>query len=115
MFAPFEHQRRAAPFTLLFRGLFHPLNVFHVLLGVAEVFFELLVELAQRVGPLFLAVSDLIQLFFQASGVLGIEDFRKVLHQQIGHNQADLSGEKLSTRLLHVLPFLNRAENRRIR
>src|SRR3954469_20223681 len=46
VFAPLEHQRRAAALALLVGGLFHPLHVFHVLFRVAEVLGKLFVEAA---------------------------------------------------------------------
>ena len=36
----------------------------------------------------------------------------KVLHQQIGDDQANFGGHKLAADFLRVLPLLNRAENR---
>src|SRR4029077_1178568 len=48
--APLDHQRRATALALLVRGLLHPLDVLHVLLGVAEVLGEALVELGERIG-----------------------------------------------------------------
>src|SRR5579859_6850255 len=74
--APLQDQRRAAPLALLFGRLLHPLDVFHVLLGIAEVFLELFVELAQRVRPLLFAFLYFIQLFFQARRVLKVENVR---------------------------------------
>ena len=113
--APLDHQRRAAAFAHLVGGLLHPLDVFHVLLGVAEVLLELLVEIAERVGPLFLAFFDLVQLFFQPGRVLEIENVLEVLHQQVGHHQPDLGRHEFSAQLLHVLALLDGADNRRVR
>jgi len=44
-----------------------------VLLGVSEIFGKLLVKLRERVVPGLLAFFDLVELFFQARGVLEVE------------------------------------------
>ena len=67
--APLNHQRGAAAFALFVRRLLHTLDVFHVLLGVFEILGEFLVEVGEGVGPLLFAFFDLVEFFFQASGV----------------------------------------------
>ena len=112
--APLQHQRSAAAFALLVGGLLHALDVFHVLFGVGEVLLELVVELLQRVGPLFLAVFDLVEFLFQARRVLRIEDVLEVVDQQIGDDHADLGGDEFSAaagRLVHVLALLDGAQD----
>src|SRR5262249_44203128 len=82
--------------------------------SVAEVFLKLFVKLAQRVSPFLLAFFNFVQLFFQPRRVCGIEDFFKVLDQQIGHHQSRFRWYELAADFLHVLPLLDRRDNRRI-
>ncbi len=89
MLAPLDDQRRAAALALLVRRLLHTLDVFHVLLGVSEILGELLVELSQRVFPLFFSFFNFVELFFEARGVLEIENVLEVFDQQIGDDQAN--------------------------
>src|ERR1044071_2939058 len=112
--APLKHQRRTAPLALLVGGLLHPLHVFHVLFSVAEVLLKLLVELAQRVSPLLLALFNLVQLFFKPRRVSRIKDFFKVLDQKIGHHQPRLRRYELAADLLYVLPLLDGRDNGRV-
>ena len=112
MLAPFDHQRRATFFALLVCGLFHPLDVFHVLLGVLQVLLEFLVELGHGVLPFFFAFFDFVEFFFQTRRVLQIENVAEIFHQQIGDDQSDLGGCEFSSDLLYVLPLLNGGENR---
>ena len=64
MFTPLDYQRRAAQFTFFIRRLLHALDVFHVLLRITEILLEFFVKLGERVGPLFLALFDFVELFF---------------------------------------------------
>src|SRR2546430_3748086 len=86
-----------------------------MLLRIAKVFFELLVEIAEGLSPTFFAFFDFVEFFFEASGVLNIENVGKVLDQQIGYDQSDFRRIKFSSDLLHVLPLLNGAKDRGIR
>ena len=79
-----------------------------------EILFKTLVEVGQRVRPLLLAFFNFVQFFFQASGVLEIENVAEVFHQQIGHDQTDFCGNELATQFLHVLALLDGAENGRV-
>src|SRR5215813_1049499 len=112
--APFEHQRRPTALALLFCGFLHPLDVFHVLFSVTEVFGELFVELAQRISPLLLAFFDFVQFFFESSGVLEVEDIGKVFYQQVGYDEANLSRNEFSAKLLYILAFLDGGKNCRV-
>ena len=71
--------------------LLHPLDVFHVLAGILELFLKVAVEAVQQVGPLLLAFFNVVQLLFQLGRVRDIEDVREILHQQIADHHADLS------------------------
>ena len=86
-----------------------------MLFGIAEVFSEPFVELSQGICPLLFALFNLIQFFFQASGVLHVKNVAEIFDQQIGNHQPDLGRNKLSADLLCVLPLLDRAQDRRIR
>ena len=88
-----------------------------MLFSVGEVLLELVVELPQRVGPLLLAVFDLVEFFFETSRVLRIEYVLEVLNQQIGDDQADFRRDEFSAApgLLHVLALLDRAHDGRVR
>src|SRR5207302_7912811 len=114
VFTPFDDQRRAATLALLVRRLLHPLHVLHVLLGVAEVFLELLIEAAQGVGPLLFSFFDVVQLFFQLGGVLVFEDVGEIRDQQVRHHHPDLRRDELAADFLHVLALLNGADDRRV-
>ena len=74
--APLDHQRRAAALALLVRGLLHPLDVLHMLFGIAEILGEAFVEFGERVSPCFLAFFNLVELFFEARGVLRRRKYR---------------------------------------
>ena len=65
--APLQHQRRPAQIALLVRHLLHALDVFHVLAGVFELIFKVVVEAVQQVGPLLLAFFDVVQFLFEAA------------------------------------------------
>ncbi len=114
MLAPFDHQRCATALALLVRGLFHPLDVFHMLFGIFEILLKFLVELCKRVGPLLLAFFDFVEFFFQPRGIGHVEDIAEVFHQQIRHHQPNFGRSKLPPQLLHVLPLLDRRQNRRV-
>ena len=101
--APLDHQRRAAALALLVRGLLHPLDVLHMLFGISEILGEALVEFGEGISPGFLALFDLVELFFEARGVLDVENVAEVFHQQIGDDQSDFGGRELAAQLLHVL------------
>src|SRR6266702_55463 len=58
--SPLQHHGTTAALALLFRGLLHSLDVFHMLFGIFEFLSEFLVEVLQRVGPLLLAVFNLV-------------------------------------------------------
>ena len=90
--APLDHQGRTAALALLVRGLLHPLDVLHVLLGIAEILGESLVEAAQSVSPGFFAFFDFVQLFFESRRIFDVEDIAEILDQQIGHHQPDFGG-----------------------
>ena len=86
-----------------------------MLLGIAQVLGKLLVELSERVSPLLFAFLDFVEFFFQPRRVLHIEDVAKILDQQIGNHQSDLSWHEFPAEFLHILPLLNRAEDGRVR
>src|SRR5260370_21735285 len=114
VFAPFDDQRRAAAFALLVARLLHAFDILHVLLGIGEIFAVLLVETLERVYPCLFALFDFIQLFFQTGGVGEVENIGKVRDQQIGHDQSYFCGNKFAADLLHILPLLDVADNRRV-
>src|ERR1700736_340094 len=72
--APLNNQRSATELTLFVGGFLHALDVFHVLLGVSEILGKLLVKLGERVVPGLLAFFNLIELLFQARGVLEVKN-----------------------------------------
>ena len=115
MFAPLDHQRRAALFTLLVGGLLHPLDVFHVLFGILQVLLEFLPEVRHGVLPLLFSFFDFVELFFQTRRVLHIENVLEVLDQQIGDDETNLGRNKLAAELLNILPLLNRGKNGSVR
>src|SRR5713226_1661707 len=106
---PLDHQGRATEFTFFVRRLLHKLDVFHVLLGVFEILGELLVKLGKRIGPSLLALFNLVEFFFQARGVLEIENVLEVFHQQVRDDQANFGRSKLSPYFGRVLAFLDGA------
>ena len=57
----------------------------------------MLVELRQGVGPVLLAVFDLVEFLFETRCVLRIEDVLEVFDQQIGNHQADFRGNELAS------------------
>ena len=61
---PLDYQWSTAQFALFIRRLLHALDVFHVLLRITEILLEFFVKLGERVGPLFLALFDFVELFF---------------------------------------------------
>ena len=83
-----------------------------MLLGVLQLLLEVAVEGRQQIGPLLLAVLDIVQLAFELRRVLRVEDVRKIRDQQIGHDQANLGRDELAraplAHLLYILAFLNR-------
>src|ERR1035441_9892273 len=109
--APLDDERRTAEFTLFVGGFLHTLDVFHVLLGVSEILGKLLVKLSERAVSCLLAFFNLVELFFQARGVLEVENVFEVLDQQIGDDQANFGGHELAAGFLRVLPLLDGAEN----
>ncbi len=56
VFAPLDDQRRSAALALFVSRLLHPLDVFHVLLRIAEVFREFLIKIGEGISPLLGAV-----------------------------------------------------------
>ena len=52
--------------------------------------------------PGLLAFFNLVEFFFQARGVLEVENILEVLDQQIGDDQADLRGSELASNFLRV-------------
>src|SRR5579864_8251612 len=109
--APLDDQGGAATLALFFRRLLHTLNVFHVLFSVFEILLEFFVELAQGVGPLLLAFLNLVELFFEAGGVLRVENVLEIFDEQVSDDQAYFGGHKFAAHLLHVLPFLDGAQD----
>src|SRR6266496_2626136 len=109
--APLDDQRRTAALALFVGGLLHTLDVLHVLGGVLEVLLEFLIEIGERLGPGFLAFFDFVEFFFEARGVLNVEDVGEVLYKQIGYHQPDLGGNEFSAGFLRVHAFLNRGED----
>ena len=81
--SPFDHQRSATLFALLVSGLFHPLDVLHMLFGIFEVLLEFLIEVGHGVLPLLFAFFYLIEFFFEPRSVLQIEDVAEILDQQV--------------------------------
>jgi hypothetical protein len=63
-----------------------------VLLGVSEILGKLFVKLGERVVSRLLALFNLVEFFFQARGVLEVENILEVLDQQIGDDQANFGG-----------------------
>src|SRR6185437_1762855 len=112
--SPLDDERRTAALALFISGLLNTLDVFHVLRSVFEVLLELFVEIGERLRPGFLAFLNLVQLFFELGGVLNIEDVAEVLDQKIGNDQADFRRREFSAQLLHILPLLDGAQNRRV-
>src|SRR5439155_13177687 len=82
---------------------------------VTEILLKLLVKVSECVSPFLLAFFDLVQFLFKPSRVLNVKDIREVRYQQIGDYQANLRGYELPSQLLHVLPFLDGAEDGGIR
>ena len=64
MLTPLDYQWSTAQFALFIRRLLHALDVFHMLLRITEILLEFFVKLGERVGPLFLALFDFVELFF---------------------------------------------------
>ena len=90
----------------------------HVLVGVFELIFKVVVEAVEQVGPLLLALFNIVEFFFKLRRVLGVEDVRKALDQQIAHHHADFGGIEASARtavLDHVFAILNRVDDRSVR
>src|SRR5260370_2552253 len=114
VFAPFDDQRQAAAFALLVGRLLHAFDVLHVLLGIGEIFGELLVETLERVDPCLFALFAFIQLFFQTGGVCQVESIGKVRDPQNAHDQSYFSANNFAADLLHILPLLDGADNRRV-
>jgi len=67
-----------------------------VLFGVSEILGKFLIKLGERAVPRLLAFFNLVELFFQARGVLEIENILEVLDQQIGDDQANFGGHELA-------------------
>ena len=59
--------------------------------ATCKLLFEVVIEAVQKVGPLLLAVFDVVQFLFQLGGVLRVEDVRKVVHQQLRHTTMPIS------------------------
>src|SRR5579871_2092458 len=110
--APLDDQRRATALALLVRGLFHALDILHMLLGIVELALELLVEVGQRVRPALLTLFDLVQLLFQPGRIQRIKDVLEIGDEQVRDHEADFGRYELATDLLHVLPLLYRADDR---
>src|SRR6185437_12172057 len=105
--APLEQKRRSAQIALFRRRLLHPLDIFHVPLGVFQLFFKVAVEALQQVCPLLLALFNVVEFFFEPRRVLRIEDVGKVLDQQIAYHHSNLGGKEPSADLGHIFAVLN--------
>ncbi len=115
MLAPLDDQRLAALLADQVGGLFHPLDVGHVLFGVLQVLVELAVELAHGRAPVERPFFDLVQLLFHSRRVLHVEDVVEALEQKVGHHHAELGGSEPAALLGHIFALQNRREDGGVR
>ena len=88
------------------------LDVAHPLLRHRQGALERRIERLQHRHPLFLALSDLIELLLHLRGEAIIDDAGEMLHQQVGHDPAEGRRDQLSVADLDILAFDDRRQHR---
>src|SRR5256712_635076 len=91
------------------------LEIVHFLAGSREVLLELLVEVAQGLHVIGLALLDLVEIVLERSRVLDVDDVVEALRQQVADDDAERGWLEPAFNLVHVVAILQHADDRRVR
>src|SRR5581483_3242583 len=107
-----NHQWFLTERTFLIR--LHTTHRRHLGFGYRQGLLEGLPELREHLIAASLAVFNQVQFALHVTCELQVHNFRKMLYQEIRYDHADFRGVKPTILLLHVIAFLNLADNRGI-